>query len=428
MYPGPELWENLSTCLKSFAVMKASCLVKCKPLEEHPTVSGSAKEICIRLRVAPSCFKSSAGISPRTYGWALCANHGLDGLSSTANVPLRKIHAERQKNLIQVVLCLVICRYQVRMQRHVHWEQPKGSSMMCLPYVQEIYRYLKHAKPDLCVAGDLKDPKHEKLIKKGLHIATSSMRLFLELHPLKCHGLHEHQVLEGTTSAHGQTVSRATFPELYPRRFARRVAKVLLRRTFPVEKPVSSLVDPALTMIDVVCAAVDKPAKRLRISAARAHKTKRADRTPLTPSANKKVKTPESSESLSEQLPADSQGQEVFHDIVEMIEPLLPRVGRKQMDQPTIMQAIQKAFPDKIIKCIMACKGNERTMGPPSTINAKEAPYRRATMKLRSNDHFWWTMGKTWHAVPKKDSREVLSLPGEYNCLCSQSRDGPRTC
>jgi hypothetical protein len=84
--------------------------------------------------------------------------------------------------------------------------------MMCLPYVQEIYRYLKHAKPDLCVAGDLKDPKNENPIKKGLHIATSSTRLFLELDPLKCHGLHEHQVIEGTTSAHGQTVSRATFP------------------------------------------------------------------------------------------------------------------------------------------------------------------------------------------------------------------------
>lgn len=192
------------------------------------------------------------------------------------------------------------------MQRHVHWEQPKGSSMMCLPYVQEIYRYLKHAKPDLCVAGDLKDPRM-KPIKKGLHIATSSMRLFLELDTLKCHGLHEHQVIEGTTSAHGQTVSRATFSELYPRRFARQVAKVLLRRTFPAEKPVSSLVDPALTMIDVVCAAVDRPAKRLRISGARAHKTKPADRTPLTLSANKKVKTSESSESLSEQLPVDSQ-------------------------------------------------------------------------------------------------------------------------
>ena len=189
----------------------------------------------------------------------------------------------------------------------------------------------------------------------------------------------------------------------------------MLRRTFPVEKPVSSLVDPALTMIDVVCAAVDRPAKRLRISGARAHKTKPADRTPLTPSANKKVKTSESSESLNEQLPVDSQGQEVFHDIVEMIEPLLPRVGRKQMDQPTIMQAIQKAFPDKIIKCIMACKGNERTMGPPSTINAKEAPYRRATMKLRSNDQI--IVDEQWEKHDMLSQRKIAgkSFPCRVN-------------
>ena len=43
-----------------------------------------------------------------------------------------KIHAERHEKLIQVALCLVLCRFQIRLLRHAHWEQPRGSMMMTL--------------------------------------------------------------------------------------------------------------------------------------------------------------------------------------------------------------------------------------------------------------------------------------------------------
>ena len=81
--------------------------------------------------------------------------------------------------------------------------------MFTLPYVQEIFQYMIMANPDLCNAGDLRDPVNQKLMKKAMLDA---------LDPLKCTGDHEHQIIEGSTFAHGHTISRSTFSELYPSR------------------------------------------------------------------------------------------------------------------------------------------------------------------------------------------------------------------
>ena len=66
------------------------------------------------------------------------------------------VSQDRWSMLTQVALCLVLCRHQHGCQRHAHWEQPKGSLMMKLPYLQEIQRYMVVARPDLCNAGNLK--------------------------------------------------------------------------------------------------------------------------------------------------------------------------------------------------------------------------------------------------------------------------------
>jgi hypothetical protein len=69
---------------------------------------------------------------------------------------------------------------------------------------------------NLCTAGELKDPANKKPIKKALNIATTSRSMFgSSLDPLKCAGNHEHQVIEGATFAHGQSMSRSSFSELY---------------------------------------------------------------------------------------------------------------------------------------------------------------------------------------------------------------------
>ena len=105
--------------------------------------------------------------------------------------------------------------------------------MLRLPYLQEIFRYMCIAQPDLCRAGDLRDPKNQLPIKKGLDIATTSKSMFFALGPLKCSGDHDHQVIEGATRLHGRTIARSVFTAIYPRRYSRRVAQELLRKKIP---------------------------------------------------------------------------------------------------------------------------------------------------------------------------------------------------
>ena len=180
------------------------------------------------------------------------------------------IQQQRFSMLIQVALCLVLCRYQHRQCRHAHWEQPKGSYMMRLPYIQEIYRYLLCTMPDLCNAGNLRDPVNKLLMQKGLHIMTSSQKLHESLHHLKCTRDHVHQQIEGSTQVHGRNVARSELSEIYPRKFGRLVAKTLLKIRFPMEKPVGSIADTALSIFDVLAAEAhaatvkERPTKRYK--------------------------------------------------------------------------------------------------------------------------------------------------------------------
>ena len=193
-------------------------------------------------------------VSPTCKPWSKWST-----LNSQKSVELwDRIHAERQDMLCQVALCLVLCRYQHRCSRHAHWEQPGGSLMFQLPYLSELMRYMLSARPDMCTAGNLQDPENGQFMKKGMHILTSSRTMYELLDPLRCKRDHCHQPIEGSTRVHGLGIARSTFSERYPRKFARLIAKSILKRKFPTEKLVGTLVDHALAAMDqwfTVCSA-----------------------------------------------------------------------------------------------------------------------------------------------------------------------------
>ena len=168
-------------------------------------------------------------VSPTCKPWSKWSN-----LNQQKSLELwDRIHAERRDMLSQVALCLVVCRYQHRCSRHAHWEQPKGSLMFMLPYLNELSRYMVDARPDMCTAGDLHDPVSNQPMKKGMHIRTTSQKMQGLLDPLRCPGTHQHQPIEGSTKVHGQGIARSAFSEKYPRKFARMIAKTILKKSFP---------------------------------------------------------------------------------------------------------------------------------------------------------------------------------------------------
>ena len=130
-----------------------------------------------------------------------------------------ELQQNRMKFLEQVALGAFILRHQRQHGSHMHWEQPKGSLMFKLPYMQEIRYYMLAADADLCSAGDLRDPHNGLPIKTTLTILTTSQNLIAGLTGLRCPGQlqhSQHQVIEGQVVFRGQRMNRSAFTANYP--------------------------------------------------------------------------------------------------------------------------------------------------------------------------------------------------------------------
>ena len=111
--------------------------------------------------------------------------------------------------------------------------------MFRLPYLSEPFFYSQMIELDMCVAG--RDPENGKPIKKGLHILTTSKQFHSSMQGLRCSGTHhDHQIIEGSTRYNGQVMNRSTYTELYPRKFAKKVAGILCSQRVIKEKPIGS--------------------------------------------------------------------------------------------------------------------------------------------------------------------------------------------
>ena len=96
--------------------------------------------------------------------------------------------------------------------------------------------------------------------------------------------MHDHQAIAGSTRVHGHGIARSEFSERYPRKFARLVAKCLVKRSFPQEVPVGDIADQALVALDQwfqissAFAVESRLTKKARLSQPRQHKSLPADR------------------------------------------------------------------------------------------------------------------------------------------------------
>jgi len=156
------------------------------------------------------------------------------------------LQQDRMEHIGQLALGVVILRFQRQQSNHMHWEQPRGSIMLKVPYMQEVRYYMLSVDVDLCMAGDLRDPNNGLHIKKALTIMTTSKFMVQSLHGLRCPGNHQHQIIEGNVVVEGQRVNRSSFTENYPRKFARKLAFILGRVQKPSEAPYRNEVWPIL--------------------------------------------------------------------------------------------------------------------------------------------------------------------------------------
>eukprot|EP00435_Cladocopium_sp_Y103_P041817 s1270_g11.t1 len=282
-----------------------------------------------------------------------------------------ELQAARMKYLEQVALGVVILRYQRQHGRHMHWEQPRGSLMFKLPYMQEVRYYMLAVDVDLCTAGNLKDPESGLAIRKTLTIMTTSRHMIKSLTGLRCQGFHEHQVIEGQVKVNGERMNRSTYTENYPRKFARKLAVILGKVHKPTEVPYRNEVWPILAAEEHPEAPPPKRPCLNRYASAKLSRTREVSLLPW----GKRVKC------IGKTKPVDVKSQ--WQEVLQKIDVQLPRVGKRQIDEPQVISMMQDMMQDKIIIAVVACRGASRTLAPPDNLMKGTAPFRRCVFSER---------------------------------------------
>ena len=308
-----------------------------------------------------------------------------------------ELQQTRMKFLEQVALGVVILRHQRQHGRHMHWEQPRGSLMFKLPYMQEVRYYMLAVDVDLCSAGDLKDPTNGLPIKKTLTILSTSSNLINGLTGLRCpgHSLHpQHQVIEGQIYVGGQRMNRSAFTENYPRKFARKVAVLLGKVQKPSEEPYRNEIWPVLAAEEHPEASPPKRLRTNRYASAKISRTCSIAQLPW----GKRLKCT----SKTTPIDAHAKWQEIFGKVNSQ----LPRVGKRCIDDPEVIAVIQQLVPDKTIVAVMACRGSSRTLAPPDHILKGMAPIRRSIFTERGSGEI--RVEEEWEAWEELAKRNLI--------------------
>ena len=296
--------------------------------------------------------------------------------------------------LTQVALGVVLFRYQLKNGNHFSWEQPQKSMMLKLPYMSEIHRHTQAAEFDMCMVGDLVDPVTKMHIKKGMIVVTTSRTLFEILHGRKCQNQHAHQRLEGSTVSQGQTMNRTKFSERYPRKFARAIAKGILAKKYPLERPFNWCL-PAVSVKTSNPSLKDHPESSAGVPEL------------VEISRLNFMSHPVKRQRLEGKQAAETHDPKIMaQEIMNIANKQLPRVGRTEIHNPRVRELCQMLCPEKQVVRVIGCRGTERCMTPPSDLHKYQAPFRRALVQLRESNEI--KIEKEWECWEKLSNRKLI--------------------
>ena len=254
---------------------------------------------------------------------------------------LQKVLDDRRQCLWQVALGVVLCEHQVSLEKHFHLEQPEGSAMLKLPSVGPLLNVAHPCVFDLCKVGKLKEPVTGMPIRKRLQVCTTSMELKQTFDGQRCLGIHEHYQIAGTTQVQNQSMAVSKFTEQYPRKFARQVCQVLLKRNHS---------HPSEILANDECefGPEDHPTKRRRLG----QKSSPMQITLRHPNVQ-------------------------WLDVMKAVDAAAPRVGVVVWEQGDILEAVRTLCPNHVVRHVVVCRGTDRMLGPNTRMIPGEAPWRK---------------------------------------------------
>ena len=272
----------------------------------------------------------------------------------------------RKELLYQIAICIVLFRHQLENHQHFHWEQPAKSLMFVHPGLAEVHQHTYACQFDMCTAGNLRDPQNGLFMKKGMTILTTRKHVYLHLHGMTCKHQHVHQPMEGSFMTAQGSMLRTKFSAIYPRKFARTVVRLLRQDDTSAFAVLARRQRPTFVRSELVTpeSRTEQEAKRRRL---------------------------DGKQSCPPCL-------EQFQELMKSVDNQLKRVGKQEIVHPPTCQMIQDLLPDKTIVRVLACRGTDRTIGPPTDLLGDEAPFRRTIMLHRGSqdikfERYWerWT-------------------------------------
>ena len=72
-----------------------------------------------------------------------------------------------------------------------------------------------------------------------------------------------------------------------------------------------------------------------------------------------------------------------WHELFVEIDRIVPRVGKRHLDDPSLLKKIQELLPEKTIRFAVACRGTDRALGPIRPVCPGEAPFRKCLFSHR---------------------------------------------
>jgi hypothetical protein len=203
--------------------------------------------------------------------------------------------------------------------------------------------------------------------------------MHVALHGKMCNGEHHHRNIAGNTKVQGVTVKLSQFTELYPQKFAKQVAKIMLhdqgQRCYAM---VGETTD-------------DHPTKRRRLGSK------------LSPQA------------IAERFAEPMETAVTWLSAMKVANRTAPRVGTQVVEAGELFEQVQTLCPQHHVRHIVLCRGTDRYVGPNKAIPPGFAPLRRQICIKRRTEDLHVDEWEAWEnlsqrGLPKKGQSARVSM------------------
>ena len=238
---------------------------------------------------------------------------------------------------------------------------------MKTPGMSEIREHTLWNEFDMCRVGNLKTPDSQEHLRKRMAVCSTSVDLHMALHGKLCQGDHHHRPIAGQTRVQGKSMPLSQWTELYPQKFAKQVAKIMLH-------------DQGQLCPSFAADADDHPTKKRRLG--------------------QKMSPQEIATRFSNSSDIN------WQTAMQLADRSAPRVGTLVVQQGEIIDMIKTICPQHDIKHVVLCRGTDRYVGPNVHIPRGFAPLRRQVCIQRKTEVVHADEWEPWEHLSNRGLRK----------------------